>query len=208
MLIISKTKDYYDRLQKQGVDKSIVFNRKIEISNNNLKHQLIVDLFSVLNQFYVKDEHNNDCYNFSIIIVCGVPYLINNFNNIALSEQEANKILNDEQSVIPFFYKNRIQRLKTNLYRFNQELYNLCKELDTPILKIEVVYYHGVVISKDVPLLADYKFQRVLSVEQVFQNIEQFIISKKSCEPPVGISDKEKIRKAGFDIKQSFRHRK
>src|SRR5574343_350016 len=129
MLIISKTKDYYDRLQKQGVDKSIVFNRKIEISNNNIKHQLIVDLFSILNQFYVKDDYNKDCYNFSIIIVCGVPYLINNFNNIALSEQEANKILNDEQSVIPFFYKNRIQRLKTNLYRFNQELYNLCKEL-------------------------------------------------------------------------------
>jgi len=64
-------------------------------------------------------------------------------------------------------------------------------------------------VSPEIPITRDYGVPAVCSAEQMWQSVEHVITSvlKKSpdLEPPLKISNDEKIIAAGFDIKTSFR---
>lgn len=68
-------------------------------------------------------------------------------------------------------------------------------------------------IRRRYPLLTDFQglVNEIGSPEDLYKGIYNFFIelkSNKDIEPPVELNNKEKIVKAGFDLKQSFRHRK
>ena len=76
-------------------------------------------------------------------------------------------------------------------------------------------HYHAndrVAIEENVPVLADLGLPALVSPEQMYQDIAYFlgntINESPDMMPPTKMTDKEKIVAAGFDVVQSFRHRK
>lgn len=60
--------------------------------------------------------------------------------------------------------------------------------------------------------LNDLGFAAIMTAEQCYQEIESYLVNvlrdNPDKIPPVQVSDKDKIGQHGFDLKQSFRHRK
>lgn len=75
---------------------------------------------------------------------------------------------------------------------------------DCPILRlIGHDYEHN-------PILSQYNVQRILSPEKTWQILSEWLgtrITRNEPEVPIG-DDKTRILSHGFDLKQSFRHRK
>lgn len=96
-------------------------------------------------------------------------------------------------------------------------LVKLSKELGTPIFEYDGYdfgeYYimDGNMYNK-IPNLQELGIASVYSPEQLYQDLSYFIgnIMKDNPDinPPVIIEDIHKITGHGFDLKQSFRHRK
>lgn len=67
-------------------------------------------------------------------------------------------------------------------------------------------------IDKNIPTLSDYGIPHHIQAEQLYQEIAYYISNKMVTSPDLEIhdnmSDKEKVLQHGFDVKQSFRHRK
>lgn len=77
------------------------------------------------------------------------------------------------------------------------------EKIDLPINQLE--------INVNV-CLNDLGFAAIMSAEQAYQHIESYIVNvlrdNPDKIPPVQVDDKIKIGQHGFDLKQSFRHRK
>jgi hypothetical protein len=72
--------------------------------------------------------------------------------------------------------------------------------------------YDGGVIRYYAPVLSELGFPSIYPAEQLYQDISYFIGNEMKpspdIKPPVEISNDNKIEGHGFDLKQSFRHRK
>lgn len=63
-------------------------------------------------------------------------------------------------------------------------------------------------VLNNVPTLKSIGIEKVISAEQMYSIAEQWIRNRKSNENLVVLNNKEKIVKAGFDLKKSFRGKK
>jgi hypothetical protein len=67
-------------------------------------------------------------------------------------------------------------------------------------------------INPHIPVLREYGINHYIQPEQLYQEIAYFMSNKMVDSPDLvvhnNMTDKEKILQHGFDIKQSFRHRK
>src|ERR1019366_2001257 len=67
-------------------------------------------------------------------------------------------------------------------------------------------------VGDECPKLVDMKFATKLSPEQLYQDLSCFMGNTMRGSPdidtPVKLADKDRIVQHGFDLKQSFRHRK
>ena len=67
-------------------------------------------------------------------------------------------------------------------------------------------------ISERIPNLSTFGFASVVSAPQMYQNIAYFMANTVNESPDLvvhdNMSNREKIQQHGFDLKQSFRHRK
>ena len=206
MLIISKFKDYYDGVVgTYGIDKTIVFNRELDVIDDNKIYSLFRDLtrinqFYTFNFFHIKKDSIFD--NFSIFIVgfCGKMYI-------------GWKIYNNNK-VIDFIYDKEF--IKSNLKLTKKEkvdfenIYNqiinfdsidIHREYNTPIFIYDEDYFirkRGFVIN---PILSDYKFYRVIDPVTAFQEIQMYIsgVLGSNEKNIIEIDDKYKIPQHGFD---------
>jgi len=206
MLIISKFKDYYDGVVgTYGIDKTIVFNRELDVIDDNKIYSLFRDLtrinqFYTFNFFHIKKDSIFD--NFSIFIVgfCGKMYI-------------GWKIYNNNK-VIDFIYDKEF--IKSNLKLTKKEkvdfenIYNqiinfdsidIHREYNTPIFIYDEDYFirkRGFVIN---PILSDYKFYRVVDPVTAFQEIQMYIsgVLGSNEKNIIEIDDKYKIPQHGFD---------
>lgn len=102
-------------------------------------------------------------------------------------------------------------------------LINACGEVKHPIFVITSIEHKTTTwrdenittvlkIDENIPVLKDLGFSSIMKPEILYQEIEYFISNvlreNPDIKPPVEISDKHKIPQHGFDVKQSFRHRK
>lgn len=71
---------------------------------------------------------------------------------------------------------------------------------------------YSYVIPYRLPILQEHGFADVVDPYQMYQDLEYFIANTMNespdMMPPTEMTDKERIVAAGFDLKQSFRHRK
>ena len=69
-----------------------------------------------------------------------------------------------------------------------------------------------VAIDKNIPILSEYGLNHYIQPEQLYQDIAYYVSNKMVTSPDLEVhdnmTDKEKIVQHGFDLKQSFRHRK
>jgi hypothetical protein len=230
MKIVSEFKDYYDYLAHQyGVDETIVFNRK-PIPNNDETKLILTQLhnLSVINgNRFVNDKlytigENKSRYRW--LSVNGVLYLL--YTGKPKCTNLEFKVFTREQ------YDEFFPKFKYDLFNRNRSYENLVgnnknvKELtaihiklNTPIFWFDHTGFGDFlsVGNSDVsrfklPILSEIGFASIYPADKLFQDISYFIgnVMKDSpdVKPPVEIEDKHKIVGHGFDLKQSFRHRK
>jgi hypothetical protein len=223
MHIISKFKDYYDGVQYQGVDKSLVYVRK------TVKHDYTINL-----EFPKDREQSN--IQAAFVSFCGVNYPIyinggtahdyDNLFDLSRHYRLSTKILKDVDEVRDFLRKETPNSYSTESFDVKSKYRHFFNSLSAQTISLfesEIAKYNSIedhrkynspvllytnhAIYED-PDLSRIGFSRVLDSFTAFQEISMFMGSALACEPKVEeISDKTKIAKHGYD-KQSFRTRK
>lgn len=94
---------------------------------------------------------------------------------------------------------------------FRPEIKNaveVCRFYKSPLLLLAKTIHSSLMNLYVNPPLKEYNFQRVKDPFTLFQDISQFyetfLVTEK--EVPVTVSDKDKIKQHGFDLKTSFRN--
>jgi len=93
-----------------------------------------------------------------------------------------------------------------------KSLVELSKFLDAPVFCIRSVGWRDITIDCNVPILTNTGIPSIIEPNKIYQEISYFIANtmhtNPDIEPPVRIGEKDRIVSHGFDLKQSFRHRK
>jgi len=226
MKIISKLKDYYDYIPHLygGGDPKIVYDRRRigeleEIGGYSYLRDLQVEVKNFPN-LYPGFVHKDNPYNFrsenwgfKTLVVCGKPYLLINTTPLAGNPDNWEVFIKDKHSHL----------VKPDTYRLHRDwgiefgsLTDLSKKIGHPVFVVNhVEQYHKyvkVTIDGNCPILSSLGFPSLMTAEQLYQDLSYFILNKMKdspdLQPPTVISDKEKVVQHGFDVKQSFRHRK
>lgn len=207
MKIISRQKDYYDYVGKiYGEDTKLVYERDKVPSGKYLLKTRDYETFKapqLVNHQFIQR-----------LYVLGYVYYIlwtSDYNFKARLLTEADAELFDTR-----FFRNSVHEYKLDGQPACNVLVDLSKELKAPIFLFDVGYFDRegaliVIKGGDYQFnlnLGSYGFANIKSAEAMYQELSCFFGSLISSEPPVEISDKDRIAAHGFDLKKSFRHRK
>jgi hypothetical protein len=229
MKIISNFIDYYDYVQKQyGTDDKLTYIRPTHLPllkewNYASSHELFntITFTQVASDIITTPLRNRDANDvkFNIIktlIVCGVAYKIRcNYDprygfinqHIVRESDLQNKTHNWQYETTKTYF---------NTLETQQQFYvDLCIKLKQPVFLLEQIVggykstnSYTICISENLPNLKDLGFNKVMQAHEVYQVIAQFISTYfVSVDPPITVDNDDKIVKAGFDLKTSFRHR-
>ena len=225
MKIVSKFRDYYDHIGKIYSEESrYVWERKLFIDypfppsfQQNMTDR-DVDLGGL--SYY----HGKSTYEYRWLIVCGKRFLlfrqhsyvypkISEWTRVWTAYKDSSEIEDDL-----YITKNKDQKLKYFtrhlpdyfMGEFSEKNLNFCIKHKSPVIVVDagLKYY-----TTDSPILGDIiNFVSLYSAEQIYQDISYFMMNQingsPDIDPPVDIDNKGKILSHGFDLKQSFRHRK
>lgn len=234
MKIVSQFKDYYDYVAHVygGGDHKVVYNRKrighydqsgsmgftrrLEVA---FKDKLTLDL-----PYRVKSVNRWGGFDgFHWLIVCGRPYPLINMSDSPYSTYSRD----DKWEVFDIAKHSGLVDKKEDflaeLYTFldlseigveRPELVLLSKAVGHPVFMIDAIYGHRglVVINGECPVLSNVGLATHYPAEQLYQDLSYFLVNKMQDSPDVApttlSTDKEKIVQHGFDLQQSFRHRR
>jgi hypothetical protein len=108
------------------------------------------------------------------------------------------------------YHEEDWQKLQASLQSpaMKQDMREVMTLANAPVF---VIYSHlGVFVDEYVPRLADYGIPSVIEPQAMWQNVYSTLTNvlrpNPDKDPPVTIADKDKIVKAGFDLKTSFRN--
>lgn len=235
MIIKSSFKDYYDYVERiNGGDPKIVYVReriKDAPDDNSMVMCVEHNLSGSLPTIYLKGYGH---YEYKWCVIAGVRYLLaKQFPLTSFETDEyknwmvvtANSSLAVKICKLWYIGRNvKSMLLQSNAVSFaDQSAIDLCRKLNQPVFtcrnewiytknkkprtRIPVVY-----VDRDIPILQDLGFASILSAFQMYQDIAYFmgntIRDTPDTNPPVEVSNNDKIIGHGFDIKESFRHRK
>lgn len=212
MRIISKLHDYYDFAMSYGVDPTVVYRREPkdggipkefqtlarkyeyydEKMNIILIHRISILICGKMHIFYTRDDRQGKLFKTEKDATKGLK---SRFWNIFPDSEEDNKdysYINEKMggAIVVFgaypHFSFKEERVIDTFKNICLDQYSYC--VDAPILKDLGV--------------ADY-----IPATEIFMALDAWFSSRGQAEIE-NISDKSKIQKAGFDLKQSFRHRK
>lgn len=222
-------KDYYDHIAKiYGEDPLLIFKQKMELEKTVFT---VNEPLPIENLEYITPRISQTFIDSYIIVVCGVAYFVlcrkedgigqwGYFNPTitytVLTKEELLNLINSKTDLefIKSFNRKRLVELADCCYEYNPKWEYFHKLVDSPIFIIQSMDYqrkknnYVVGFKKETVLLGDIGFSKIKSPLDMFLEMSTFISKSKSQEPPVTLDDNEKIVKSGFDLKQSFRHRK
>lgn len=222
MKINSKFKDYYDHIEHiNGGDPKVLYIRNRLTPSENSSNRIISDLTldRKLPKSY-RSAYNNAVFRWCI--VAGKYYLIYQFQpNMGIYSDW--KLVTPGSEMMASLFVN--SRHSTDYYFGTGDEYAiaLSREIKQPVFIVDSstwVYtdkahkHHKWIttVDCDLPVLIGLGFASVISAEQMYQDIAYFmsntIHTNADIAPPVEVSEKDKIVGHGFDLKQSFRHRK
>lgn len=219
MIIKSKFKDYYDHVAHLygGGDPNILYIRgKIKTEN------LLVQTSDAIKRGNYNHYHGVwKNYETQWISVVGKYYMLIRRNEYDIRGEW--KLINEKD--FPDQYAEYIKPRPTTSWNkdvdqnrggMDKVLAEISRKIQEPVFSFELYSTynsrHVAHISENIPILGDLGFASVIPPEQMYQDIEFFMTNVLRESPdtkiPVIISDKDRIIQHGFDLKQSFRHRK
>jgi len=236
MKIQSKFKDYYDYVGQQfGEDPQTVYIRnKVDpkrltfIKRRDLQtHETLVNSFKFFNVRH--DTATNTDWKV-IYIVAGAyifPMAFGTKETYHPSTQEtsvSNVYANLDESFYQWISSYTITHPRTGRIRsygtarsyqqfrealekpdFKAKVRTMIVELDTPVFLLRETG-----VDKRVPVLADYGIPSLVSPTEMWQNIYTTLTNAlrndPDKDPPVTLANNQRIEKAGFDLKTSFRN--
>lgn len=235
MLIISKFTDYYDHFSKiYGEDTNVVLDRRIKLGDVLKLRDIDEDIKKALDYIltsmtrYNSKANSDYIIHVKILVYCGNLYLLaskdgdnyqvvrsgDNFYNKLILEKNrcwASSVDIDEKtnciicSVKMSSYWNRADINDVNV---RMKLYEY---IDAPYFIITHNAYNGldIFIDENIPNLGDLGFSSFNQPFDVYKQVNEFItthlIDSPDKNPPVKVSNTDKIKKHGFDTKVSFR---
>lgn len=219
MVIKSSFKDYYDFVANQygGGDPRLVYERG-PFSDEQLRTE--IDDWKLMDPTRYWHIFNYEQMEHRYLVIAGKAYLLIRTPHIyyyqIANDLEGYKIQdpNKENKKLPKWmtYQSKIEFGKED-----QSLVELCRKIKAPVFIIDrISYLKGrraeVSINKKCPILSRFGVPALINPYQMYQDLSMFMGNKmKECpdtRPPVELGNKQKIVKAGFDVVQSFRHRK
>jgi hypothetical protein len=213
VLIKSKFVDYYDHQAHiwGGGDPSITYVRA-PLGEHIDGH------WKKLNLEFAKIKRipQRDGYSFSWLVICGKYYLVHSGSSISTDF----KLVTSKSC--PDIWDSLVSGkqhlwLTVSKYvegEFSDVLVDLSRTLCAPVFVINPSGYQQkrITVFAEIPNLGKIGVPAIISPEQMYQDISYFMgnVIKESPDmaPPSTMTDKEKIVGHGFDLKQSFRHRK
>lgn len=228
MKIISSFKDYYDYVAGMygGGDPKITYHRKrmseIEPSTS-FAPPLILDSIKAQCPHFPQDSFFRNIaehitYEYRWLCVCGKIYLVvwRVITGPFLIGQKPT-ILNQKDHLA--VYERITQKPRYSWNRTRSTWWALDEPIGLEISKKirEPVFTfresgRSIVVDSEIPRLSEIGFPAFESPEQLYQNISYFMANTINDSPDMmprtHMSDKERIVQHGFDLKQSFRHRK
>lgn len=196
MLIVSAFRDYYDSIKVYGIDKTVVYNRKIE----KMDFKKGPRMYSI--GFFQKEPFQGT----RIIGFCGKLYPLLQKNNV---------IIYDKKHALSSIKENYYSREVSECFGealTNPQLLKIFTQYKVPVFiygdYLDGKYTRGE--SKQLilnPKLKDWGFQSVQDPVTAFQNIYMYISGVIGIpeSPMVKINDKEMAKKKGHDSPYSFR---
>lgn len=218
---MSKHKDYYDYLQGiYGIDEKMIYDRR-------------TDYLAKPNEFSEKEKD----YIIYTLAICNRLFIIykygNKYYHTAEEILELDDLLtkdDDTKGILSVWARRRNKKdlIKNaeNLYNSNNVEIDVNKKVRQPVLiktrdgefscplTRELGGYYGKRVIKEdaywsIPILSEYGVASVYPAEKIYQDISSFLGWLVDNPPiPNNQTNDEKILSHGFDLKQSFRHRK
>lgn len=204
MKILSKYKDYYDYFQGIfGMDESKVYDRRKMVKRKDLDITVI--------------EHSYDVLYFAI---CGKEYTLRQYKGKLYYTADEIKQMFDKINADKA--KNLKRPLKSwekigggwipvtpqQIFERNGKPIKANHRLRRPIL-VGLANGNSVSWQKNTPLLATFDFTRVMEAKTLYIEVETFLGWLVDNPPlPDKQTNEGKIVSHGFDLKDSFRHRK
>jgi len=227
MLIISKHEDYYDYFTKiYGEDPKMVLDRRSNSVSSFKFPETSKHFAAALKSVFrmSKDHYGRGplTQRLKILVFCGRYYLlaspINSYNfKIVRYGDRAYKTLKLSEFVPDINQHNHqleFNKMHTGWEREvdlnnNQAIEYVYSFVNQPYFIVDVVDAFSVYLSDEYPILNDLGLSSIIEPYEAYKEIVQFISSmltdSPDSDPPVELSNKDKIHKAGFDTVTSFR---
>lgn len=207
MKIISRFKDCYDHISYiYGIDEKIVYTRDVA-KNVEIREKEIPGYrkFRSITQLVGSGDK------VSIVVIVDKMYFV-----------VENYLMNEERVLDQ---SDRLMRsrsiIRDETHNDPELILELTKKVGSPVYRIESINGDWsdpdrkliAKIAEKTPRLSNIKgMVALLDSQQTYQEIAYAITNllnpNPDNTPPIVVSDKYKIQAAGFDLKQSFRHRK
>lgn len=229
MRILSKYHDYYDHIAYQyGADNTIIYNRQPFTSTDEFKKVVnkALDSIQYKQGSLLSYAEYTEC-RFRWLVINGCLYLL-----VKRKKDSHFKLITEEllSSIIADIKKYRVYTNTKNytLDKFinfvdlKEKMIDAHNIINQPVFVIEyphtkMMQFGDFIIDNNItryyiPLLSETGLPSIYPAEQIYQDISYFMgnemKSTPDIKPPVEISNDNKIEGHGFDLKQSFRHRK
>ena len=226
MRIISKTRDYYDPVQKMGVDKSLVYVRKPEEVKLDIPAlRASVDLRFIFGErMWIDVVTVGFCGHFylmfGVMTSVAQPVWFTSFEEATELVISSGKTKREMKARRTYFEKNVYRRR----YHWRSDLTSeriedwlaehatrdddLFVAVDSPIfiVKRQSIWNRDWIVQKDA-ILKDVGFQKVKDPYTAFQEIAMYLGGPlaKAMDPGIDIDDETMAEIKGFDRKTSFR---
>ena len=202
MKIKSSFQDYYDWVAEQNTHPGDVVYERTHLTSSSPSHiSSCINLSSSFSTSHVRAQlyHNSKV----VSDICGIVVVDKFFKCIKRTSTSKWEIL----EVIAA--KDSILKLSRQV---RQPVYEIVDCRPVPYRERGGENDYVVDINKRIPVLREFGFPAAFSAEQMYSEIDYFMRNSRHEVPdqtPVSpMSEKEKILSHGFDLTQSFRHRK
>jgi hypothetical protein len=155
---------------------------------------------------------------FKWLMVMGIRYLLVRkhvdyipIGNFSILNEIDHKEVFDKLTIKRPYYSLGNRYIEHWVGAYTEAQLRLTRKVGIPVFTFNLVN-DTVYVDPNVPILSDLNFHKFYSSEQMYQELAYFMGNtmkvSPDLSPPSKMTDKEKIMGHGFDIKQSFRHRK
>ena len=192
MKIISKFRDYYDGMARYGIDDSLMFIRKSEVTQELIHRDILKD-FPVMytNAAIATDYEGWDLESHKPI-------------KLAFSKEELDLLAKDSSRYRLDYFRGRDKEAV-----FRMTSLPLPKKAHIEMFWDFTPTNTGITFKRRTnPRLLDFGVESVVSPYDIHQNLMQLLANESNPERPMlPIDDRVRIQQHGFDTKISFRKR-